>query len=678
MKSHSIFNLSVALLLFVLSAIVSFAQPGQMTPQQRELADYIKSHYTKSEVMIPMRDGVKLFVCIYEPKDKKQKYAIMFDRTPYSVGPYGPDNYKTLLGPDELFPRAGYIFVYGDVRGRYLSEGVYEDVRPYIPNKKGNQIDETTDTYDTVDWLIKNVPNNNGRVGVYGISYPGFYTSMAGIDGHPAIKAISPQAPVSDWFHGDDNHHNGALFLAQNFSFFTGFGQPRPVPTSNNDYVKRFDYGTQDGYQYYLAMGGMKNSGDAFEKQFGFRLKFWDQMMAHPNYDQFWKERNIFPNLRNIHAAVMTVGGWYDNEDLFGALGTYQSIEKQNPGIFNVLVMGPWFHGGWARSDGDWLGTAYFGSKTGVYYREHFELPFFNHFLKDIGDISQIKEVNVFDTGANQWGDLPNWSPTVSTDTPVYLMSAGKLAFGIGANAARPFISKLPPAGAGPRQPWYDEYVSDPWNPVPYTEKRNGDTIRYPRDFMTEDQRFAATRPDVLVYQTDPLTEDITVAGSIKPELFVSSSGTDSDFIVKLIDVFPDDYQYPETGNKLPNGQPERMRPPQDSTGSILTPNGYEMLLRGEPMPARFRNSFERPEPLRPNVAAKISYVMPGIVHTFKKGHRIMVQIQSTWFPLVARNPQKFMANYKLGTDSDFQKATERLYHSPQYPSRVVLPLWKK
>jgi putative CocE/NonD family hydrolase len=657
------------LILIVICFGFAGAQPAQMTPQQRELADYIKKNYTKGEVMIPMRDGVKLFVCIYEPKDKKQKYPIMFDRTPYSVGPYGPgpDNYKTLLGPDELFAREGYIFVYEDVRGRFMSEGVYEDVRPYIPNKKGNQIDETTDTYDTVDWLIKNVPNNNGRVGVYGISYPGFYTSMAGIDGHPAIKAISPQAPVSDWFHGDDNHHNGALFLSQNFSFFTGFGQPRPVPTSKTDYLKPFNYGTQDGYKYYLSIGGLKNFGDAYEKQLGTRIRFWDEMMAHPNYDQFWKERNIFPNLKNIHAAVMTVGGWYDNEDLFGALGTYQSIERQDPGIFNVMVMGPWFHGGWERSDGDWLGTAYFGSKTGIYYREHFELPFFNHFLKDKGDISGIKEVNVFDTGANEWTSLPNWSPSVSTDTPLYLMSAGQLAFGNGPSGERPFTGKLPPAGAGPRQPWYDEYVSDPWNPVPYTEKRNGETIRYPRDFMTEDQRFAATRPDVLVYQTDPLAADITVAGNIKPEIFISSSGTDSDFIVKLIDVFPDDYKYPEGA-----------KPPDNSPGNILSAGGYEMLLRGEPFPARFRNSFEKPEPLRPNAPVKISYVMPGIVHTFKKGHRIMVQIQSTWFPLVARNPQKFMTNYKLGTDADFQKATERVYHSPQYPSRIVLPVWKR
>jgi putative CocE/NonD family hydrolase len=269
------------------------------------------------------------------------------------VSPYGPDSYKTSLGPDDLFAREGYIFAYQDVRGRYMSEGEFEDVRPYIPNKTGKQIDETSDTYDTVDWLIKNVANNNGRVGVYGISYPGFYTSMAGIDGHPAVKAISPQAPVSDWFHGDDMHHNGALFLAQNYAFFSGFGQARPNPIADNSNIKRFDWGTPDGYKFYLQMGGLKNAGDLYQSKVGQRIKFWDLMMQHPNYDQFWKERNVFPNLKNIHAAVMTVGGWYDNEDLFGALGVYQNIERLNPGIFNVLVMGPWFHGGWARSDGE-------------------------------------------------------------------------------------------------------------------------------------------------------------------------------------------------------------------------------------------------------------------------------------------------------------------------------------
>jgi putative CocE/NonD family hydrolase len=652
MNSRRFFAVLVsALLLSFCTAFIANAQTE---------AD-VKAYYTKMEQMITMRDGVKLFTSIYLPKDKSHTYPIMLDRTPYSVAPYGADKYRTSLGPDELFAKEGYIFVYQDVRGRWMSEGEYKDVRPYIPNKTGKQIDETSDTYDTVDWLIKNIPNNNGRVGVYGISYPGFYTSMAGIDNHPAVKAISPQAPVSDWFHGDDMHHNGALFLAQNYAFFTGFGQPRPTPVSTGDYLKPFNFGTQDGYKYYLKMGGLYHSGDIYAVELGLRIKFWDEMMAHPNYDRFWKERNIFPNLKNIKTAVMTVGGWYDNEDLFGALNTYQSIERQNPGIFNVLVMGPWFHGGWARSDGEWLGTAYFGSKTGVYYREHFELPFFNYFLKDKGDISQIKEVNVFDTGANRWTDFANWSPTALTDTPLYLMADGRLVFGDGKTGKRP---------PTPGQALYDEYVSDPMNPVPYTQKI---TLNYPRDFMTEDQRFVAGRPDVLVYQTAPLTEDITVAGNIKPELFISSSGTDSDFVVKLIDVFPDDYQFPETGNKLPNGQPERMKPPDSSAACVFAPGGYEMLLRGEPFPARFRNGFEKPTPLRPKTPTKISYVMPGVVHTFKKGHRIMVQIQSTWFPLVARNPQKFMPNYKLGRDSDFQKATERVYHSAQYDSRIVV-----
>jgi hypothetical protein len=637
-------------MLLVLSAIALFAQ-GQLTPQQQALADYIKQHYTKREVRIRMRDGVKLFTSVYEPKDTSQKYPILLSRTPYTVSPYGEDKYKTSLGPNELFAREGYIFVYQDVRGRWMSEGEYEDVRPFIANKQAGQIDEASDTYDTVDWLVKNIPNNNGRVGVYGISYPGFYTSMAGIDNHPAVKAISPQAPVSDWFHGDDMHHNGALFLAQNYNFFSGFGQPRPAPTSTTDYLKPFKWGTQDGYKFYMEMGGLRNSGEIYQRQLGTRIGFWDEMMAHPNYDQFWSERNILPKLKNIKTAVMTVGGWFDNEDLFGALRTYQYIERQNPGIFNVLVMGPWFHGGWERSEGDWLGTAYFAQKTSLYYREHFELPFFNHFLKDKGDISQIKEVNVFDTGLDEWRAFVDWEPRASTATPLYLQAGGKLSF-------------EQRAGAREGRAAYDEYLSDPLNPVPYTQKI---TLNYPRDFMTEDQRFVARRPDVLVYQTDPLKEELTIAGDIKPQLFISSSGTDSDFIVKLIDVFPDDYKYPKGAV-----------PPTDSGACVFQPGGYQMLLRGEPFPARFRNSFERPAPLRPNTPAKISYVMPGILHTFKKGHRIMVQIQSTWFPLVARNPQKFMPNYKQATDADFQKATERVYHSLANPSQIILPVVKR
>lgn len=642
--------LPIISLLFLLSPRTSFQQePTTLTPQEQAVADFIKANYTKREVMVPMRDGIKLFTAIYEPRDTSKKYAILLNRTPYSVAPYGEDKFKTLIGPNEHFPHEGYIFVYQDVRGRYMSEGEYEHVRPYILKKTEKQIDETTDSYDTVDWLIKNVLNNTGRVGAYGISYPGFYTSMIGIDSHPAVKAISPQAPVADWFHGDDMHHNGALFLAQNFGFLAYMGQKPQKPTSDNDYVKQFPFGTEDGYKFFKEMGGLKNSGDLLEKNLGMRIKFWDDMMRHPNYDQFWKERNILPNLKNIKAAVMTVGGWYDNEDLFGALNTYRYIESQNPGIYNVLVMGPWFHGGWARSEGDWLGTAYFGSKTSLFYRENFELAFFNHFLKDKGEISAIKEVNVFDTGGHQWLHFNDWSPAVATETPLYLLPNEGLSF------LRSSRTKAP---------GYDEYISDPMNPVPYTQKI---TLDYPREFMTEDQRFARGRPDVLVYQTDPLTEDITVAGSIKPELFISSSGTDSDFIVKLIDVFPDEFKYPEG-----------VKPPESSAACVFQSGGYQMLLRGEPFPARFRNSFEKPEPLRANTATRISYTMPGIVHTFKKGHRIMVQIQSTWFPLVARNPQKFLPNYKLGTDREFQKATERVYHSTANPSRIVLPVVKR
>ena len=637
-------------LLFVLS-LVAFCQVSlfaQAAQPQTELAKYITDNYTKREVSVAVRDGVKLFTSIYEPKDKTRKYPMLLNRTPYTVQPYGADKFKTSLGPNEIFAREGYIFVYQDVRGRWMSEGQFEDARPDIANTKPSEIDESTDTYDTIDWLLKNVANHNGKVGSYGISYPGFYTSAGSIDSHPALKACSPQAPVSDWFHGDDMHHNGALFLAQNFAFFSNFGQPRPLPTNTGDYLKKWQgRDTEDGYDFFKQLGGLKETADYYEKALGLRIKFWDEMMAHPNYDQFWKDRNILPKLKNIKCATMTVGGWYDNEDLYGALKTYEHIERQNPGIFNVLVVGPWFHGGWARSDGDWLGTAYFGQKTSEDYRTNIELPFFNHFLKDKGDISRIKEVNLFDTGANLWRTYENYEPTNGTDTALYLTANGGLSF------------ELPKANNG-----FDENVSDLSKPVPYTQKI---TRNYPRDFMTEDQRFASTRPDVLVYQTEVLTEDITVAGDIKPSLIISSSGTDSDFIVKLIDVFPDNYKFPEG-----------VKPPETSAWTVFKPGGYQMLLRGEPMPARFRNSFEKPEPLKQGEPTKLAFTMPGVAHTFKKGHRIMVQIQSTWFPLVARNPQKFMANYKQATNADFQNATQRIYFGGTNASAIVLPISKK
>lgn len=613
--------------------------------QETDLARYIRANYTKREVMIPVRDGVRLFTAIYEPKDKSKIYPIMLNRTPYTVRPYGEDEFRNSLGPSELFVREGYIFVYQDVRGRWRSEGVFEDVRPDIDNRTPQQIDESTDTYDSIEWLLKDIPNDNGRVGMWGISYPGFYTSAGAIDSHPALKAISPQAPVSDWFHGDDMHHNGALFLAQNFAFFTSFGQFRPEPTDKTDYIKPWNgRRTPDGYDNFLRLGGLKEVSDYYEKAVGTRIKFWDEMMAHPNYDDWWKARNILPKLKNIKAAVMTVGGWYDNEDLFGALRTYQHIERQNPGIFNVLVIGPWDHGGWSRGTGEWLGTAHFGQKTSEWYRGNLEFPFFQRFLKDQGSADKLREVNLFDTGANRWMEFSSYQPERTTESRLYLTAGGGLTFDEKAAAAKP--DKI-------------EYVSDPMKPVPYTQKI---TANYPRDYMTEDQRFASTRPDVLVFQSEPLTEDVVLAGDVSPTLFVSSTGTDADFIVKLIDVFPDEHQFAATDRKLPNGQPERVKPPENSAWTVFAPGGYQMLLRGEPMPARFRNSFEKPEPLDPNRVAEVRFTMPGVAHTFKKGHRIMIQIQSTWFPLVARNPQKFMPNYKMGTQADFRKETQRIH----------------
>jgi putative CocE/NonD family hydrolase len=632
-----------------------------------DLAKYIQENYTKREVRIPMRDGVRLFTVIYEPKDRSTKYPFLLNRTPYSIAPYGPNNFAEHLGPDELFAKEGYIFVNQDVRGRFMSEGEFENIRPDIANTKPKEIDESTDTYDTIEWLLKNISNHNGRVGLYGISYPGFYTSAGSIDSHPALKACSPQAPVADWFHGDDIHHNGALFLTQNFYFFGVMGQNRPGLTGTWEYVKPWtskDAPSASAYDFFVATGGLKNVADSYQKVLGYRVKFWDEMMAHPNYDSWWAERNVLPKLKNIKCATMTVGGWYDNEDLYGSLHTYQAIERQNPGIFNVLVVGPWDHGGWSWRDGNWLGTAYFGENTGQYYRQNFELPFFNHFLKDKGDIREIKEVNLFDTGAHKWLAYANYSPSIAKGTQLYLTANGGLSFS-------------QPKGPG----GFDEYLSDPWNPVPYTQKilrtREPNFVSYPRDFMTEDQRFASMRPDVLSYQTEPLSEDVTVVGDIKPSLVIASSGTDSDFMVKLIDVFPDDYNYPTTGKTLPNGQPERVHPPEEFRSSVVQPGGYQMLLRGEPMPARFRNGFTKGIPLTPNVPAKLSFIMPGVAHTFKKGHRIMIQIQSTWFPLVARNPQKFMANYKLGTSADFQKATERVYYGGRNGSAIILPIVK-
>lgn len=606
---------------------------GAASPLRAQASGDIKALYTKSEHQITMRDGVKLFTVVYARKDAAQKYPIMLLRTPYSVGPYGPDSYKTSLGPSELFSKEGYIFVYQDVRGKFMSEGTYMDVRPHNPNKRGrSDTDESTDTYDTIDWLVKNVPNNNGRVGMWGISYPGFYTSLGILDAHPALAAASPQAPIADWFIGDDFHHNGTLFLAHAFNFFSGFGRPRPKPTTLG--AESLAFSAHDGYRYFLDLGPLRNAN---EKYFKGEIGFWNDLMKHGSYDEFWQARNVLPHLKNIKPAVMTVGGWFDAEDLYGALKTYKAIEKQSPGTYNILVMGPWYHGGWARDDGAHLGDIQFDSKTSLFYRENIELPFFNHYLKNKGEL-KLPDAYVFETGSNQWKTYDQWPPTSLKAEALYFHGDGKLSFEA-------------PKGAGEQA--FDEYVSDPNKPVPSTNDLAGGMTR---EYMVADQRFAATRPDVMVYQSDVLTENITVAGPITANLFVSTSGTDSDFVVKLIDVYP-------TGASGDTPVARKMR-------------GYQMLVRGEPMRAKFRDSFSNPEPMIPGKVAKVGFELPDVYHTFLKGHRIMVQIQSSWFPLVDRNPQKFLDIYNA-SESDFQKATQRIYRSANFSSHIRLSTLK-
>jgi putative CocE/NonD family hydrolase len=516
------------------------------------------------------------------------------------------------------------------VRGKFMSEGEYVNMRPHIEGKKGQEVDESSDTYDTIDWLVKNVPNNNGRVGMWGISYPGFYAAMGTIDAHPALKASSPQAPIADWFIGDDFHHNGTLFLPHAFNFLSAFGLPRPKPTTN--FPARFEHGTPDGYKFFLEMGRLPNADKKYLKG---QVAFWNEMMAHPNYDDYWRARNTLPHLKNIKPAVLTVGGWFDAEDLYGALNTYKTIERMNPGIYNKLVMGPWFHGGWSRGDGEFLGNVRFGAATSVFYRNNIELPFFNCLLKDQCD-HNLPEAFVFETGSNQWRSYEHWPPANTEQKDLYLQDNGALSF------SRPIQIKASP---------FDEYQSDPAHPVPFI---NSTSVGMTREYMDDDQRFAATRPDVLVYQTAPLTEPVTASGPIVATLYVSTSGTDSDYVVKLIDVFPDN------------------TPDNDPNPAGVKMGGYQMLVRGEPMRARFRNSYAKPQAMIPNKVTRVEFTLPDINHAFLKGHRIMVQIQSSWFPLVDRNPQKFV-DINKAKDADFQKATERVYRSAQYSSHLSL-----
>jgi uncharacterized protein len=597
------------------------------------------NNYSKKEIYISMRDGVKLFTSFYIPNSRSEKHPFLITRTPYSCAPYGEDKYMQIWKSYKMkYAKEHYIFVIQDVRGRYMSEGMFEDVRPFNKNKKGTQTDEASDTYDAIEWMLHNIDNNNGNAGVMGTSYPGFYSTQAALSGHPALKAVSPQAPVTDWFIGDDFHHNGAFFMMDGFSFYSTFGKPHPRPTQ--DYGDGFSSPIKDNYKFYLQAKTLKNLAALI----GDSIKFWHQMYEHPNYDAWWQARNARAGLYNVKPALLWVGGLFDAEDCWGAWNCYKATKKQSPFTNNKIVMGPWSHGQWSR-EGTHLGNVQFESNTSAYFQQNFEVPFFQYYLKGKGSMKEMAEANIFFSGENQWKQFDHWpAPGVET----------KKLF-IGANEKLSFNS------LATVKPFFYEYTSDPAKPVPYTEDVHDDRTR---EYMTDDQRFASRRPDVLSFEMDELQEDLTLAGPVIANLLTSISTSDADFVVKLIDVFPDTFRY-----KTP--------PPQGEAGRGLYPmGGYQMLVRGEIMRGKFRNSFENPEPFIPNKPTLVKFELPDVAHTFKKGHKLMIQIQSTWFPLADRNPQKFMNIYKAN-ESDFKKATIKIYNGPS-ATYFTLPVLKK
>lgn len=612
-------------LLFLLVVCPCFVCAQQQT-------NFVKDNYDKTDTLIKMRDGINLYTIIYTPKDHTQAYPILMERTPYSSGPYGNENYKRRVGPNEALMQEKYIFVYQDVRGRYMSEGHNKEVTPYIPNKTSNKdVDESSDTYDTIDWLIKHVKNNNGRVGLYGISYPGFYATASLPGAHPAIKAVSPQAPVTDEFIGDDANHNGAFFLLDNFLFMNYYGKEREGPV--RDYGgNMFTVKTNNVYDFFLKLGPVKNSQS--KEYFDHRSYIWNQYLEHDTYDQYWQSRNIRQYLKNISIPALVVGGWFDAEDLFGALHTFEAIDQQG-GKNNFLVMGPWTHGAWASSAWTSFGSYDFGSNTSQYFQQNFQTPFFNYYLKDKGSFDH-KKASVFQTGSNEWKEFDEWPLKNAVENTWYFSEKQKLQ-----------------RKKSDQKSSFESYASDPSDPVPYTGKVMG---RRNNEYMIEDQTFASQRKDVLSFSSDVLENDVNISGPVTADLYVSIDKTDADFVVKIIEVIP-----------LPSADVKK----SDAQGGT-----FQRLIRAEVMRGKFRNNYTTPEAFTPGKIEKVHINLNDVCHTFKKGHQIMVQVQSSWFPLVDRNPQKFM-RIPEASESDFYKANIRIYMDKDHPSSVTLPTVK-
>ena len=596
---------------------------------QEKKPNYVAENYTKKEVYITMRDGLQLFTAIYSPKDTSKKYPIIMQRTPYDCAPYGPDQYPTSISPNDVMMKEGYIVVYQDVRGRYMSDGLYDNMRGFIPNKKDKEFDEASDTYDTIDWLIKNVANNNGNVGTWGISYPGFYASYSLLSNHPALKAVSPQACIADFFF-DDFHHNGAYLLS--YWKATPLFGPQKTKRTTDNWFSFPKTGTLDDYNFFLDKGPLTNLDTYMAKD----DEFWQQLKDHSSYDEFWQKRGLLQHMKNIKPAVMFVGGWFDAEDLYGPLNTYQTIEKSSKN-YNTIVMGPWSHGDWARdSEKQIIGNINFGDSISGKFQKNVEAKFFRYFLKDNGKgENTLSEAYVFDTGKKEWKAYDTWPPKNTEKQGFYLQSNEQL------------VKSTANAGT------FEEFISDPKKPVPSSEDiaQRGIT---PRKYMTDDQRFAAKRPDVLVFETEILDNDTTLAGEILAQLQVATTGTDADWIVKVIDVFPSNE--PETKEVAP----------------YLKMSNYHMMVRSEVMRGRFRNNFSKPEPFVANEKTAVNLKLQDVFHTFKKGHKIQIQIQSTWFPLIDLNPQTFVDNIFYAKKEDFKKQTHRVYHDSKIEFTVL------
>ncbi|MBA2353400.1 MAG: CocE/NonD family hydrolase [Acidobacteria bacterium] len=626
------------LLALITLALASLTLHGSQAPAARPAP--VRDRYSKAEHLVPMRDGTRLHTAVYSPRTcVSGGYPILLQRTPYSVASYGRDRYPASIGPSPALQADGYVIVYQDVRGRYLSEGVWEEVRPLVAAAHG-AVDESTDAYDTIDWLVKQTPCNNGRVGMWGISYPGFYALAALVNAHPALKAVSPQGPVTDYYLGDDSYHNGAFMLAHNFSFYVDFF-PRGAQPRTPQKERRFDYGTPDGYAFYLAMGPLARAS----RRYGLdRNPYWMMNLEHTTYDAFWQARSIWRHLRGVTPAVLTVGGWFDAENLRGALRTHATIAAQSPQTVNQLVMGPWTHGSWSSPDGSRVGQLRFGQQTAAYFRDQLERPFFARWLKG-PPTAILPAASIFETGSNRWRSFETWPPG-STPQVFYLGAGGTLR----------------PTASAAGEDAFDAYVSDPANPVPIVDRM---AIGMPRDYMASDQRFAAARRDVLVYRSEVLADDLTVLGSIGVTLHVATSGTDADFVTKIVDEYP----------AASGGPTAASGGPQDSSAAAdPSMAGYQLLVRGEPFRGKFRNSFERPEPFAPNVPATIHFELPDVAHTFRRGHRLVVQVQSSWFPLFDRNPQQFM-DVPTASPADFVPATQRIYRSAARPSSITVPV---